>query len=192
MTLLTPTILFPEAKFSIHQRMRSGFDIPVPLFHRRNDNRGTWLYPADPNFPDAAHFIYYRHDGDFRSDGFGGATLTFATPEGEVSLQGPWNSNANSLYAATGVDLRDCHLTRGIIALGREYSGVGAATYRDVLHLDSDWTRGRFSRIEDLAKDLSASLNCEIYYAVISRGGGCSSYVRPLRLSRTIQEPNRG
>ena len=47
--------------------------------------------------------------GGPNSEGFGGATLEFTLENGcdSIKLKGPWHSNADSMFADTGVDFRD-------------------------------------------------------------------------------------
>ena len=77
-------------------------------------NGHRWLV-ADR--PDCGSYVYVEGGPD--SDGFGGRTLRFELVTGEVlELKGPWHSNSEALFAATGVDVRDKHLTFGVVLTG--------------------------------------------------------------------------
>lgn len=98
--------------------MISGRDEPRDkLFHiKRMPNGRVWLWADVAN---AAEYVYTwtpscdRESGSFQ--GFGGATLTFNTVDGEeLKLKGPWHGNSNALYEDTGIDIRNKYRGRVI------------------------------------------------------------------------------
>jgi len=165
--------------FNIHGPMISGIDeAQKRKYHKLIGNRGEiWLYADQPN---SADNIYVN--GGPGSQGFGGRTMTFELVDGTtIDLQGPWHANPHSMLAATGVDLRDKSLTRGIVALGRESGETfySPDTYTEVLHYDEEAVVGSYDRIENLAKRFANTLGKTVFYAMKSSGGGCAGQQDP-------------
>lgn len=170
-------------KFSIHQPMFSAsgdaagrkYKLCVaPITGRR------WVV-ADQVA--AAENIYA--DGGKGSRGMGGRTLTFELIDGrKVDFIGPWKATAEALLEETGVDVRDTYYTRGICSFelerGKPYGTPD--TYIEVLHYDDIPVLGAYDRVEKIAKDLCAQHNRTIYYAYVSKGGGCAFRVEPVTL----------
>jgi hypothetical protein len=92
-------------------------------YHKKETPKALWVWADVPNSGD---YIFVRRKSDEPSDGFGGSTLTFTTVDGEIiKLQGPWHSNADSLFVDTGVDLRDKYWSFYAIAKERIISQQG-------------------------------------------------------------------
>ena len=127
--------------------------------------------------PEAADNIYA--DGGPGSQGMAGRTLRFALIDGTtVDFTGPWKTGADALFKATGFDVRNRYLTRGIIALNRQTQGWNKADiFTNVLHYDDAPALGSFDRIKEMAKDFAAKLKCKVWYSVTSKAGGCASWV---------------
>lgn len=148
-------------------------------YHTTLDPRGLrWLWSNDHNPGD---HIYV--EGGPNSNGFGGRTLTFELVDGSsVALKGPWHSNSGALFANTGVDLRDKHLTCGIVALKRTCGRLSRHEpdeYDEVLHYDIEPVVGAFDRIEAIAKKEASMRHRPVFYAFVSASGGCSGQVQP-------------
>ena len=158
-------------KFSIHGPMKSGIgEQSIRTYKKIVGKSGTWLISIQDNEADN---IYFASNSGKRSDGFGGATLEFVLENGQIEeVQGPWHSNSDSLYSDTGYDVRDKHLTRGIIAKDIKRGPNWEDEYIDVLHYDEVPVIGKYKRIEDLAQELANEHNCRVYYAMKSSGGG--------------------
>lgn len=147
----------------------------VKLYHNTRSDRGTsWYWAADRD--NAADYIYCRHEGNYHSNGFGGATMRFPLEGGSVEVQGPWHSNAEALFAETGVDLRDKHHTRGVLGLCYAQTFYSAI---DVIYFDEDWVLGSYNRVDDLARELANKYNVPIYGWMAGQGGGHSIYKEP-------------
>ena len=120
--------------------------------------------------------------------GFGGRTLSFMLEDGSVEeLRGPWHANADSLFADTGYDIRDKHLTFGVIGLNREYRNgcYGGVTITGVIYKDDDWVVGKFNRIMKLAQELANSRNERLCYFQKSAEGSCCCFVNPKKEEQT-------
>jgi len=167
-----------NADFSIYAPMKSAQAeaqaLRYEMFLGKSGRR--WLVAVQPNRADN---IYV--EGKSGSDGFGGATLTFPLQDGEqIALTGPWKASARSLFADTGLDIRDKFLTIGIVARERESRGyLQACTYRGVLHRDTDWVLGLFDRVDRIAQWWADALGRPVYYGMLSQGGGCHGKIEP-------------
>lgn len=110
--------------------------------------------------------------GGPKSDGFGGATLSFTLANGcdKISLHGPRHSNCESLFSDTGIDVRNRHLVYGVIGKGRDWKD-GRSIIKDLIYFDEKPTIGPFNRIKDKAEALAESLNQQLYYYTETKGG---------------------
>ena len=138
-----------------------------------------WLVADQPNAGDNV----YVEGGD-KSDGFGGATLTFKLiNREEVKLKGPWHSNSDALYADTEIDLREQHETFIVIGTGREYNQSNLSDYitiiKNVLYIDEFPTIGSFYRGKELAQDFADDMEIPIVCYSRSRGGSSCGWHWP-------------
>jgi hypothetical protein len=135
-----------------------------------------WLVAIQPNEADN---IYV--EGGPNSDGFAGRTLDFTLENGEVvSLKGPWHTNSGSLFADTGVDIRDKNLTFVVIGLDRTYTDKGYRTIiKDVIYKDEKPTIGEYYRGTKLAMSLAKKLNKPVMCYSKSAEGSSSGFVYP-------------
>lgn len=125
---------------------------------------------------DCANHIYFRGRENY-SNGFAGRTLSFKMEDGTIEyVQGPWNSNTDSLFTLVGIDYRKMHKTQGIISKQRPNEQY-IHRKEDIIHFDENPVTGSFNRIEDLAKKLSKEMGISLYYEKISCGGGSASFV---------------
>jgi hypothetical protein len=137
-----------------------------------------WLIPDIPNCADYIHCSPKPFSG--YSDGYAGRTITFPlTDNTTISIQGPWHSNSDDLYSDTGIDIRNKHLTFGIIALKRDPTTFYTNKYIGIFYKDKEPTVGYFDRIEIIAQEISNRLHIPISYYSQSTGGSCSSFVYP-------------
>ena len=138
----------------------------------------VWLIPT--NHPAPAEQIHVHYPGQ-HSDGYGGRTLLFRLEDGsDYEAQGPWHSNADSLYACTGVDLRDQYRTYGCVAHLREYiPNILEDRFVGILHKDQDWVVGRFDRLREIARDFADKLKHPVYCYSKSMGGSSSGLEYP-------------
>lgn len=146
------------------------------LYKGRSGRR--WLVADQLN---AADNIYV--EGGPGSEGFGGRELSFLLVNGStLRLRGPWHTNDDALYRDTGVDVRNRHLTIGAIGLRRvgskELKFWDPISVADVIYQDEDWTLGEFDRIKKYAKEISKNSLKELFYAVVSQGGGSAGPVK--------------
>jgi len=129
-----------------------------------------WLYADIANSGD-----YIFCSSDKRDRGFGGSSLSFKLSHelGSISLIGPWHSNSDALYRATGIDIRDKHLTRVMIIAFDEAK-------LDVLVEETEPQIGAFHRGYEMAQKLRESLDKASaikLYATCQTMGGSSSQV---------------
>ena len=139
------------------------------------DPRGCVWLVADQEA--AAEGVYYHDPRDHKSQGFGGRTINFPLQDGTVySAKGPWASNAGVLFEATGVDVRDHHLTFVVLAMNREYlqDGTGRMLFTGVIYRDPAPQLGRFSRDQELVAQFP-----EAHYVYQRTRGGSSSGMTP-------------
>lgn len=157
------------------QPMVSGFSVATSNKYTFAVGRSgrTWLIADTPN---PADHIYVS---DPRSQGFGGATLTFELINGErISLKGPWHSNSESLYSDTGIDVREQHLTFVVVSKRRVYHN-GITTMCDVLYQDERPTVGAFKRGESIARAFADELGVPVICYSQSDGGSSIGPVSP-------------
>ncbi len=138
----------------------------------------VWLVSDQPN---AADNVYFHDPTDTKSQGFGGGTLTFPlVGGGEYVAKGPWHGNSDSLFADTGVDVRDTCLTFVVLAMEREYPKSNGYSLnpimRDVVYRDAEPTIGRFDRYKELIK---AHPQAKWYYMQSSGGSSCGQTSNP-------------
>ncbi len=139
----------------------------------------TWLVALQDNPADNVYV-----SGGPNSDGFAGRTLSFELDDGEtVQLKGPWHSNSIALFEDAGYDVRNMHLTFGVIGLGREYKKergcCGPVTITGVMYKDKNWTLGAFDRITKMAQVIANELNLTVMCFQKSKGGSSCGLVRP-------------
>jgi hypothetical protein len=178
----------PEYRLNERYRMVSavGEQSAISLWDYAIDANGTyWLWPTEHKEPGAmVHVGETLHAGQRYSEGYSGRTMQFPTKDGIVKIQGPWHTNADALFHATGVDLRDKHLTWGLIALRREYD-KHIPVFRYVLHLDPDeGVVGPFDRISKQAQAFATEGARPIAYYSRSHSGSSCGYEYPKNWTR--------
>jgi len=144
----------------------------------------VWLVAVQDNPADNVYV-----SGGKGSQGFAGRTLEFELEDGSVErLVGPWHTNSGALFADTGYDVRDKHLTFGVIGLGREYKNGsgGGVTITDVIYQDEDWTIGTSDRIEKIAQKLANELGKTVMKFSKSSGGSSCGQVKPEKVREII------
>ena len=121
--------------------------------------------------------------------------MTFELEDGSnIELTGPWHSNADSLFADTGVDIRDKYST--FVVIGKDMT-FNPDIMVDVVYKDEKPMIGDFHRGVKLAMALSKQMNCILYYYSQSDGGSSISSVFPDQIdvhgkrSNTWKEPER-
>lgn len=155
-----------------------------PIYHVYVGKSGKrWLVPT--NIPNPADHIIV--EGGPKSDGYGGATLTFKLDDGTtLDLTGPWHSNSNALLNDTGLDIRHKHRGTVGVALGlrRDPAGHGTRnfypTYTDLVYLEED-TVGRFAGdvLNKVGQEIANDLGETVYGFSQSTGGGSCKAFQP-------------
>ncbi|MEM1411633.1 MAG: hypothetical protein AAGH19_04675 [Pseudomonadota bacterium] len=142
-----------------------------------------WLHSDDVNCGD---HVYHGCDlPDHKSQGFGGATLTFLlVGGGELKLKGPWKASPGGMLKATGVDVTDKLLTRAIIGpestLDLNGGGYfGTRTFINPGWYEPDFVLGRYERGRELADALATALGRPLRYYVETGGGSHSGTAMP-------------
>ena len=134
-----------------------------------------WLVADQPNAGDNVYV-----EGGPNSEGFAGRTLTFPLVNGEeVSLQGPWHTTSNGLFAATGVDVRDKCLTFGVISHERKCNSAYETEMIDVIYQDEKPIIGTFDRVREIAQKIANKLGKAVFCYSESKGGSSCGQVKP-------------
>lgn len=123
-------------------------------------------------------------EGGPNSRGFGGATLQCKLEDGTIQeLTGPWSSNTESLFADTGIDLRNKIITWGVIGRWRDFPRTTRIDHRNIIggliEFDSEPTAGIFERIETRARELAYQRDEILFYYSQSFGGSSCGSVLP-------------
>lgn len=131
-------------------------------FILKTDGHGRgWLYTYDSKSPASQIYVTDSADWSQAGAGFGGSTLKFNLVSGGVfELRGGWHSNSDSLFANTGIDFRDAHLT-----LVHIWSPDGKLLYEE-----TEWVLGKFDREDDILKSLGLE-DKKVFVARRSSGG---------------------
>jgi len=170
--------------FTIYQGMRSGFAEQAGLRYKKIVGKESiWYISLQSNQADNIYQTSKSGPTKYGSfEGFGGATLLFELEDGTVdSVKGPWHSNSDALLADTGYDITKLTLTRGIVAKNKIITDCWKEDeYTGVLHYDEEPTLGSYHRILDIAQNFANQLNQDIYYAMVSTGGGTSGTKHPI------------
>jgi hypothetical protein len=159
------------------QPMRCGSrEAEIRKYHKYVGKSGkVWLVADQPN---AAANVYV--EGGPNSDGFAGRTLTFPLVDGsEIKLKGPWHANSESLFADTGIDVRDCHYTFVVISRRRESGPHLETICVDVLYRDDEPQLGSFHRGDVLARQWAQWIGAPVHLYSGSEGGASSGFVKP-------------
>lgn len=140
--------------------------------------RRAWFY-RDVKF--AAGNIYA--DGGPGSEGMGGRTCRFELEDGtHYDSIGPWMGNANDLFNQTGVDLRNRHASRLILARRVEYPKneyFVRPDMLDVVHFEEDFIEGTFDRANILAQEIANKMGEKLHYFIETSGGSQCFHVLP-------------
>ena len=135
-----------------------------------DDSQRIWLWS------DVDH-IYCGYPYDTKSQGFGGAIIPFRLLNGkEIVLFGPWHTGANDLWRATGVDLRNQYMTRGMCAYARTYDSRDGYIYREVFHFEEVARAGSYNRIRDIARAVADKVERMVFFYAESHGGSVHSF----------------
>lgn len=151
------------------------YEAEIRTYQKLEDKSGrVWLVA---NQEDAASNVYVHNPKDHNSQGFAGRTLTFQLEDGSsYSAKGPWHTNADALFAATGLDIRDRHRTQ--VAVGHRY-GKGMLTLADVIYLEEAPVLGTFDRYKAVAQSFADQLDTPVYYLMRSFGGASGGPIKP-------------
>lgn len=166
-------------QFTIHGPMISASgDAAERKYRLYTGNAGRRWVVADQE--DAAENIYA--DGGPGSRGMAGRTLTFDLVDGgSVDFIGPWKSGPDGLFKETGVDVRNTHHTKGVVAFdikhGKEW--CSPSDYIDVQHFDEQPVIGAYDRVRQIAQEIANKSGRPVHYAFVSKGGGSACRLLP-------------
>jgi hypothetical protein len=159
--------------FSIHQSMISASaDAECRRYKMLTGKSGRrWFIACQPNEGDNV----YVEDLDPNSQGFAGRTLTFTLESGQqVDLKGPWKTTGG-LLKDTGYDVSQKYQSFGLVALNVEWQPGGyIGKYTEIIHRDLEPAIGAFDRIESIAQEYADAHHVQVFFAVITGGGGHS------------------
>lgn len=150
-----------------HQQSLSVYD------HHIGKSGQHW-FVATGNDRGGKCYVWDPRDRDSR--GFAGRTLTFRLSDGTTMVvKGPWHSNSDALFADTGVDVRNEHVTWGCIGLNRVYrrnnAGDSIGYITEVVYFDPTPMVGPFNRVDDYAIYLQKTTRAHLYVFSMSVGG---------------------
>lgn len=172
-----------------HERKRAGREINIERLGgrvQRNPNwpeiwsrfigksGTTWWIPV--GVPNRADYIHCRNmNVSHRSEGYGGRTFKFKCEDGTVDKpQGPWHSNSDSLFLDAGVDIRNEHITCGVVFMSGHYGNV-----RDVIYADKEPEVGSFHRIDMLATRIADAVGFGVMSFSESDSGSHCGMINP-------------
>lgn len=175
---MTNTVYMEDAViFCVHQPVVSAIEnLKSNIYKLLIGKDGTrWVVACVEN---AADYVYC--DGGKGSQGFGGRTLEFELEDGsKVAFEGPWQCDAAALLEATGYDVTDKKLVRGIIAEERTDINNSTILCKKVHHYDVKPVLRNYYTIHQKAEALANKLNKPIYWAQVSIGGSVISIANP-------------
>ena len=149
-----------------------------PVYRHIKGKSGNWYIQI--NAYDLAGKIFFSSFSNILSEGFGGRELEFKLEDGSIAKeQGPWHSNSTSLFEDTGFNLKNNHLTWGIIGLDRDGDFYNQNMI-DVLYVDKDWIEGSFDRIKILAQKISNKIQKPVIAFSQSSGGSSTTTYKPI------------
>lgn len=133
-------------------------------------SRVTWLVAVQSN---AGDNIYASNPDNRKGEGFGGRVIPLKCSDGTTfDLNGGWHGNSDALFRATGVDVRDKHLTFVVLAKERSFTEDRSmrTILRDVVYKDEVPTVGKFQRWKTLVKQFPEAA---FYYSQSNGGSSC-------------------
>lgn len=145
-------------------------------------NGRIWLVPDKENAGDGIHVGF---DYNTKSDGYGGRELTFELVDGGyITLHGPWLTTSEPLYRATGIDVRDKHRTKVIVAGWQDYKdNVWNPTFHKQVESlsDVDWVISDFPRKDEYERTqaLADAENKPLIFHKKSDGGSSTHWLWP-------------
>lgn len=144
------------------------------MFTRVPTEKAVWYYTDGEN---AASNIYCSTRN---KEGMGGATVEMHTPDGVFPETGIWHSNADSLFNATGIDIRDKHLTSYIVCLEieRPKNWYEATLCKQVQAVELSVV-GEFNPGKEVAQRIANKLDRKVFFMRKSTGGGSSGWINP-------------
>ena len=155
--------------FAPPYRMISGQGVVAEhVYEKIEGGRGVWLVASDVE--DRGSYCYFHDPKDTKSDGFGGATLTFKLNDGgQYIAKGPWHGNAEACYNDTGHDFRNMYRTFVVLSMDRKCEKPDCLTrFVDVIYKDPDGgLLGSFDRYKELSRQYPEAM----YYYSESQGG---------------------
>lgn len=142
----------------------------------------VWFW--NPNDVDPAGSVYVTDPRITNSEGFAGRWLEFQIGPGlTMKAQGPWHSNASSLFEHTGVDLTEKYLTQVIIGKGRTMDDFSNTVIQDVLYIEKEPKLGSWKRGEEIAQRIADDLKIAVQCHSQSSSGSSTTPVYPTGVS---------
>lgn len=136
-------------------------------------NGDIWVYP--PNDPEPGAHCWIFNPSDKNSEGCGGRIIPFKLEDGTIiEAKGPWNSNSDSMFKATGIDLRNHYLTFVVLGKTRSFGKNLETIIEDVIYQDKKPTLGSYDRYKELIKQYPEAKQ----YYMESHGGSCSGPIK--------------
>ena len=148
-------------------------------YHKYEDKKRKGHFYLVADQINAADNIYCGYDHDTKSEWFDGIWLTFElVGGGEIKLQRPRETNSDTFYNATGIDIRNVHATIVVIGQSVHYESGNFPIIQDLVYQDEDWVIDDFDRkrtIENVVK----SLGVPLYVYKESKGGSSRGWSYP-------------
>lgn len=148
------------------------------IYRKVKDKIGhDWYIPV--NQENAAENIYINtHDPN--SQGFARRIISFTLEDGTIDkVKGPWNTNSNSLYKNTGIDLRNTYYTFCVVGEDRITNKEGKTEIVNVIYQDEKFVLGNYDRGDIIVQDIANKLNKKVAYYINYNGGSISGFKKP-------------
>ncbi len=150
-----------------YQMTCGSHEAEIRTYKKLTDPSGNiWLVA---NQDGAASNIYFHNPKDHNSQGFAGRVITFPLEDGtSYAAKGPWHTNSDALFKATGHDVRNKYPT--FVVLAKQRLGSYPTQLKEILYCDKEPTLGTFDRYKEIIKQFPEA---KFYFSGSSGGSSC-------------------
>jgi len=170
-------IIKKEIEIQKYAQLCGQYEAVIRKYHSKKDSKNRiWFWADQPN---SADYIYVWDPKDTKSQGFGGAKITFTlTDNTEIETKGSWHSNSQALFDCCDIDLRNNCYTLVIIALNRKYKD-NKDFLVDILYEDKNWVLSDYHRGDSIAKKFANDLQIPVVCYNQGISGSSNGFVYP-------------
>lgn len=129
------------------------------VFQKVNGRDGCWYIGKTQNSGD---WIFFSSD-PFQYGETKPSPIKITTEGGVEEVSSLWRSSSEELFLDTGMDLRDKHLTFGVVSEIREIGDLDIKM-EEILHADESPVLGTIDRIDSIAQDLANGSGKTLFY----------------------------